>query len=178
MYPFQGSFTPLQLRWDASGISTTCPGVSKSCPSWLSSWDWPLCSSLAVLLGLSPQRCTLHMHSSVTHKRSGHPCGFLELHLCSNPFCPGLCPTNSISIPQCSKATRLYLGPVPQEKCPPPEIQGNCSTYLSCFPFLRDHSSVLPIVHCLKIVNAYILSGLQLLRAAGYVQYTYPILLT
>lgn len=57
----------------------------------------------------------------------------------------------------------LYLGfllPVPvSRKYLKAESQGDRWASRQCFPSLRGHSPVLPVVHCLKTVVSYIFSS-------------------
>lgn len=59
---------------------------------------------------------------------------------------------------QLSEITELRSIPLPllwPGNCLQTVSWGNCSSYFSCFPSLKDHSPTLPVVHCLKAIVSY-----------------------
>lgn len=156
------------------------PGVSKNCPLLLSPWHRPPCGSLAVFLGPSPGISHVHAQRSNPQTPRAPPEDSRSSSSAEFPSLQALWPTNPSRVPALPSplfnaveppdAARVLVPHTAVHEAPPGRNRGHYSTYLSCSLFLRHHSSVLPIVQCLEIVDTYILSRFRSPRAAGYVQ--------
>lgn len=91
----------------------------------------------------------------------------LEYPFYEAPSSPALCPENSTIL---VSQTLIFVLSTQQDHqalfCAPPALLwlgnclrtmswGNCRPNFICFSSLRDHSPILPVVHCLKTIISY-----------------------